>query len=199
MTDWVPAMANEPVQLHPLEEVDDDHLISPISSNGSPPSPLRNTYNVGGYDLVDSDHGDMAARGKDESLPQPQTMSRGSTDGPGISPTHKASNSSSLPRKPVAAETPQGKPPRGRFIWATVPRLSHLLDKFDPRKRTGRGAADPSNDNLAPRCASDSSSGLPSPEAAGRRASKSSADVDIEPANEDFDDEVFHQKFGTSP
>lgn len=197
MADWVPTMANEPVPLHPLEEVDDEHLISPLSSNSLPPSPesrtcpLRNTYNAGGYDLVDSDHGDIAASSKDESSsPQPHTMSRGSTDGLGIPPSRKASNGS-LPRKPVVTETPQGKPPRGRFIWATPPpRLSHLLNRLGPRKRNGRGA-DPSNDNLAPRCASNSS-GLPSPE-----ASKSS-DVDVEPASEDFDDEVFNQKFGTS-
>ncbi|GAB0132925.1 hypothetical protein EsDP_00001346 [Epichloe bromicola] len=194
MADWVPAMA-------PSEEVDDERLISPLSSNSSPTSPesrtgpLRNTHNAGGYDLVDSDHVDIAASSKDEFSPQPRTMSPGSTDGLGISPCHKASNSS-LPRKPVAAETIRGKPPRGRFIWATSSRLSHLLDKLGPRKRTGRGA-DPSNDNLAPRCASNSS-GLPSPEAAGCRASKS-LDIDIEPASEDFDDEVFNQKFGEPP
>ncbi|KAG5925657.1 hypothetical protein E4U42_004087 [Claviceps africana] len=161
-------MAREPAPLRTSEELDDEHLISPLSSTGLPSAeikefPLHNIFSTSGYERVELDHGDVEPVNRKDTVSQPQKMPRSSTDSLGIYPGSMAHNKSSccqsVSRMPHTSplnfssssntpptsnnylespNTSDDRLPRGRSDWGTSSKLSHAFKKLRSRGRTGR-------------------------------------------------------------
>ncbi|KAG6040223.1 hypothetical protein E4U41_001200 [Claviceps citrina] len=154
----------------PLDDLDNEILVSPLSSTGVPStelnsSALHNMFGNGGYERVNL-YGDTGAVNNEAAVSQAQT--------PQISSPHSASSNTlyssnnHLVRSPAIQD---GTSPEGRFTSGTMPKLHHVFQKFRPWDRTKLGAETPTENH--------------------------ELDTDMEPADDRFDDEAFKRKFVT--